>query len=173
MPVNEDAALGAMNPYGRTKLFIEEILRDVAVADKSMHIVLLRYFNPTGAHESGRIGEDPRGRPNNLMPFVLRVAVGVEPKLTIHGGDYDTTDGTGVRDYIHVCDLAAGHTAALRYMDRSGPGAVAFNLGTGRPYSVLEMVKARVLLFVIVIVIRVVVSCVVVLFVWRCVRARE
>jgi len=142
MPVSETGVLGASNPYGRTKLFVEEIMRDVAKAEKDWQIVLLRYFNPTGAHKSGLIGEDPRGRPNNLMPFVLRVAVGVEPSLTVHGGDYDTPDGTGVRDYIHVCDLAAGHSAALRYMDRSGPGCEVFNLGCGRGYSVLDMVKA-------------------------------
>lgn len=142
MPVNEDSTLGASNPYGRTKLFIEEILRDVAVAEKDWHVVLLRYFNPTGAHPSGLIGEDPRGRPNNLMPFVLRVAVGKEPQLVVHGSDYETPDGTGVRDYIHVCDLAAGHTAALRYIERVPPGTAVFNLGTGRGFSVLEMVKA-------------------------------
>jgi len=142
VPVNEDSPLSCTNPYGRTKLFIEEILRDVAVAEKDWRIVLLRYFNPSGAHVSGRIGEDPRGIPNNLMPYVLRVAVGKLPKLTIHGNDYDTPDGTGVRDYIHVVDLALGHVAALRRFKAMPAGAEVFNLGTGHGYSVLDMVKA-------------------------------
>lgn len=143
VPVNEESPLSCTNPYGRTKLFIEEILRDMAVAEKDWRIVLLRYFNPSGAHASGRIGEDPRGIPNNLMPYVLRVAVGKLPHLTIHGNDYDTPDGTGVRDYIHVVDLALGHVAALRRFTAMPPGAEVFNLGTGRGYSVLEMVKVR------------------------------
>jgi UDP-glucose 4-epimerase len=132
------------NPYGRTKLFIEEICRDVArmpTEPPPWKIVLLRYFNPVGAHQSGMIGEDPRGIPNNLMPFILQVAVGRRPHLNVFGNDYPTPDGTGVRDYIHVVDLSKGHVAALDAIDEI-EGCVAINLGTGRGYSVLEMVRA-------------------------------
>jgi len=141
VPITEDFPLGATNPYGRTKLFIEEILRDQCAADPSWRAVLLRYFNPVGAHPSGRIGEDPRGLPNNLMPFVMQVAVGKLPELEVFGDDYDTPDGTGVRDYIHVVDLALGHVAAIEKLDAL-PGCTAVNLGTGRGCSVLEMVAA-------------------------------
>jgi UDP-glucose 4-epimerase len=120
---------------------IEEILRDLAVSDNSWQVALLRYFNPVGAHTSGRIGEDPNGIPNNLVPYISQVAVGRLPELSIFGGDYDTPDGTGVRDFIHVVDLAQGHLAALRRLE-ADPGLVTYNLGTGRGYSVLEMVKA-------------------------------
>jgi UDP-glucose 4-epimerase len=141
VPIREDFPLNATNPYGRTKLFIEEILRDLHRADAGWDIALLRYFNPVGAHPSGHIGEDPNGIPNNLMPFIAQVAVGKRPELKVFGDDYDTPDGTGVRDYIHVVDLARGHLAALaRLMD--APGVVTYNLGTGRGYSVLEMVRA-------------------------------
>jgi len=141
VPIREDFPVSATNPYGRTKLFIEEILRDLHRADGEWDIVLLRYVNPVGAHARGRIGEDPNGMPNNLMPFVAQVAIGKRPELSVFGGDYDTPDGTGVRDYIHVVDLARGHLAALRRLaDR--PGVVTYNLGTGRGYSVLEMVRA-------------------------------
>ena len=144
VPITETFPLSATNPYGRTKLFIEEILRDLHVADPSWTIVLLRYFNPVGSHQSGRIGEDPAGIPNNLMPFVQQVAVGRRPYLTVYGSDYQTPDGTGVRDYIHVLDLADGHVAALRKTITAGAtlGCVAFNLGTGRGTSVLQMVAA-------------------------------
>jgi len=141
VPLREDAPMGATNPYGQTKLMIEQILRDLAVAEPEWGIALLRYFNPVGAHVSGRIGEDPNGIPNNLMPFVAQVAVGKLPKLRIYGGDYPTRDGTGVRDYIHVVDLALGHLAALEYLAKQ-PSLLAVNLGTGRGYSVLEMVHA-------------------------------
>ncbi|MBV5274933.1 MAG: UDP-glucose 4-epimerase GalE [Lamprocystis purpurea] len=141
VPIREPFPLSATNPYGRSKLFIEEILRDLHVADPAWNVVLLRYFNPVGAHPSGRIGEDPNGIPNNLMPFVAQVAVGKLPKLRVFGDDYPTPDGTGVRDYIHVVDLARGHLAALNKL-RDQPGAVVYNLGTGRGYSVLEMVAA-------------------------------
>ena len=137
-----DAGVGVTNPYGRTKYFLEEILRDVSKSDPSFGVILLRYFNPVGAHESGTIGEDPQGIPNNLMPYVQQVAVGRREKLTVHGADYDTPDGTGVRDYIHVCDLAAGHLAALRKLDTTSTGCNVYNLGTGNGYSVLDMVKA-------------------------------
>lgn len=140
-PFSEDAPLDATNPYGRTKLFAEEILRDVAKADTQWRIALLRYFNPVGAHSSGRIGEAPQGIPNNLMPYVARVATGTLPELSVYGDDYPTSDGTGVRDYIHVCDLAEGHVAAISALDRL-QGAEAINLGTGCGYSVLEVVKA-------------------------------
>lgn len=140
-PFAETAPLEATNPYGRTKLFAEEILRDVAKADPKWKIALLRYFNPVGAHPSGRIGEAPQGIPNNLMPYVARVAVGTLPQLSVYGNDYPTPDGTGVRDYIHVCDLAEGHVAAIGALDRL-QGAEAINLGTGRGYSVLEVVAA-------------------------------
>jgi UDP-glucose 4-epimerase len=141
VPVVEDCRLGAASPYGRTKLYIEEMMRDLAASEPGWRIVLLRYFNPVGAHPSGRIGEDPRGIPNNLMPFAMQVAVGRRDRLTIHGDDYPTPDGTGVRDYIHVVDLAEGHLAALDALDRVD-GALAVNLGTGIGYSVLEVVHA-------------------------------
>ena len=141
VPITEDFPLAATNPYGRTKLFIEEILRDLA-AGGDWSISLLRYFNPVGAHPSGRIGEDPRGIPNNLMPFLSQVAIGRLERLEVFGDDYNTPDGTGVRDYIHVTDLALGHVAAIEPVgDRSG-GVITCNLGTGRGYSVLEMIEA-------------------------------
>ena len=142
VPVTEQSPIGAANPYGRTKLHIEEMLRDVAAASPgAWRIALLRYFNPVGAHPSGRIGEDPHGIPNNLMPFVMQVAVGRRDHVTVFGGDYPTPDGTGVRDYIHVVDLAEGHLAALRSLDRFD-GAVPVNLGTGVGYSVLDVIRA-------------------------------
>lgn len=142
VPIREDAPVGAVtNPYGRTKFMIEQILRDLHAADSGWTIDLLRYFNPVGAHPSGRIGEDPNGIPNNLMPFVSQVAVGRRPQLSVYGNDYPTPDGTGVRDYIHVVDLAKGHVAALRRQEKGG-GLVTVNLGTGRGYSVLEVVRA-------------------------------
>ena len=141
LPIREDAALAATSPYGATKLMGENILRDVMRADSSWSIALLRYFNPVGAHESGLIGEDPRGTPNNLMPFVTQVAVGKRERLQVFGRDYDTPDGTGVRDYIHVLDVADGHVEALRYLlDRRA--SITANLGTGRGHSVLELVRA-------------------------------
>ncbi len=140
VPVTEDFPLSAINPYGRTKLMIEDILIDLYYSDKDWSIALLRYFNPIGAHESGRIGEDPNGIPNNLMPYITQVAVGKREKLSIFGKDYDTHDGTGVRDYIHVVDLAKGHLKALeKIMYRKG--IEAYNLGTGVGYSVLDVVK--------------------------------
>ncbi|HHO77203.1 MAG TPA: UDP-glucose 4-epimerase GalE [Deltaproteobacteria bacterium] len=141
VPIKEDFPLGATNPYGRTKLMIEEILRDLYVSDKDWNIALLRYFNPVGAHTSGRIGEDPNDIPNNLMPFISQVAVGKLPELRVFGNDYPTKDGTGVRDYIHVVDLAQGHISALERL-RAHPGVVTYNLGTGHGYSVLDMIKA-------------------------------
>lgn len=141
-PVTEDGHTGATNPYGRTKLYIEEILKDIARADASWGVVNLRYFNPVGAHPSGRIGEDPNDIPNNLFPFIAQVAVGRREKLSVFGNDYDTKDGTGVRDYIHVVDLAKGHVAALDYLDQGNRGAIDINLGAGRGYSVLEAVAA-------------------------------
>ena len=142
LPIPESAALSTTSPYGATKLIGENILTDLGHADPSWRISLLRYFNPVGAHESGLIGEDPRGIPNNLMPYVTQVAVGKRERLQVFGDDYDTVDGTGVRDYIHVCDLAEGHVAALRHlMDSSGRSFTA-NLGTGRGHSVLELVRA-------------------------------
>ena len=141
LPIREGFPTSATNPYGRSKLFIEEILRDLYLSDRAWNLVLLRYFNPVGAHPSGRIGEDPSGIPNNLMPFVSQVAVGKLPKLRVFGDDYPTADGTGVRDYIHVVDLARGHASALERL-ASAPGVVTYNLGTGRGYSVLEMVDA-------------------------------
>jgi UDP-glucose 4-epimerase len=141
VPIREPFPLSATNPYGRSKLFIEEILRDVHISDPEWNVILLRYFNPVGAHPSGRIGEDPHGIPNNLMPFVAQVAVGKLPRLQVFGNDYPTPDGTGVRDYIHVVDLARGHLAALNKLQER-PGTVVYNLGTGRGYSVLEMVAA-------------------------------
>lgn len=141
MPINEEASLSATNPYGRTKLFIEYILKDLYNADKSWNIALLRYFNPVGAHPSGLIGEDPNGIPNNLCPYITQVAVGKLPYLRVFGKDYDTVDGTGVRDYIHVVDLALGHILAIEKIN-SNPGLIIYNLGTGKGYSVLEMVYA-------------------------------
>ncbi len=141
VPIKEDFPLGSTNPYGRTKLMIEEILRDWQASESSLNIALLRYFNPVGAHPSGRIGEDPNGIPNNLLPFISQVAVGKLPFLRVFGSDYPTPDGTGVRDYIHVVDLANGHLKALEKLT-TNPGVVTYNLGTGRGYSVLEMVAA-------------------------------
>lgn len=141
VPITEDFPLSATNPYGGSKLFIEQMLRDVARADAGWNIALLRYFNPVGAHESGLIGEDPRGIPNNLMPYVAQVAVGRRPHLNVFGGDYPTHDGTGVRDYIHVVDLARGHVAALNRLQQPS-GVQTWNLGTGRGVSVLDMVRA-------------------------------
>ena len=140
-PIKEDFPLSATNPYGRSKLFIEEILRDLNVADSSWRVILLRYFNPVGAHKSGTIGEDPNGIPNNLMPFISQVAVGKREELSVFGDDYDTHDGTGVRDYIHVVDLAKGHVKALDKMKKM-QGVLTVNLGTGKGYSVLDMVRA-------------------------------
>ncbi|HIZ83649.1 MAG TPA: UDP-glucose 4-epimerase GalE [Firmicutes bacterium] len=141
MPLTEDMPLGAINPYGRTKLFIEEILRDISHADAEWSVSLLRYFNPIGAHESGTIGEDPKGIPNNLMPYIAQVAVGRLPMLQVFGDDYPTVDGTGVRDYIHVVDLARGHVKAVDWALQN-TGCDAVNLGTGRGCSVLELVAA-------------------------------
>ncbi len=142
VPIREDFPVGATtNPYGRSKYMIEEVLRDLHVSDPSWRIGLLRYFNPVGAHESGLIGEDPNGIPNNLMPYIAQVAVGRRPHLNVFGDSYATPDGTGVRDYIHVVDLALGHVAALRYLD-AHEGLLTVNLGTGQGYSVLEMAKA-------------------------------
>ncbi len=141
VPLVEGMDTGCTNPYGWTKYMIEQILTDAAVANKKLSVVLLRYFNPIGAHESGRIGEDPNGIPNNLMPFITQVAVGKLPELSVFGDDYDTPDGTGVRDYIHVVDLAKGHVKAIEYADKN-EGTEIFNLGTGIGYSVLDVVKA-------------------------------
>lgn len=141
MPVSEDFPRSATNPYGKTKLMIEEICSDLCVADNKWSIALLRYFNPIGAHESGKIGEDPNGIPNNLMPYITQVAVGRRERLHIFGCDYDTHDGTGVRDYIHVVDLAKGHIKALEKI-RCSTGIKTYNLGTGKGYSVLDLVKA-------------------------------
>ena len=141
VPIKEDFPLSVTNPYGRSKLMIEEFLQDVFVADDSWHIALLRYFNPVGAHKSGLIGEDPNDIPNNLIPYISQVAVGKLEKLSVFGGDYDTHDGTGVRDYIHVVDLAKGHVKALQAL-KSKPQVLIVNLGTGNGYSVLDMVKA-------------------------------
>ncbi len=141
VPITEDFPLSCTNPYGRTKLMIEDMLRDLAVADSEWDIALLRYFNPVGAHESGLIGEDPKGIPNNLMPFIAQVAIGKRPYVHVFGSDYDTPDGTGVRDYIHVVDLADGHLRALEKISNH-VGLVTYNLGTGHGYSVLDMIKA-------------------------------
>lgn len=141
LPYTEDHPLDAVNPYGRTKLVIEGMLRDLHASDPNWSIGILRYFNPVGAHESGRIGEDPRGVPNNLVPFVAQVAIGRREQLSIWGNDYKTPDGTGVRDYVHVMDLANGHLRALRHLDRQ-PGCFAVNLGTGEGSSVLQVVAA-------------------------------
>ncbi|MEN9631318.1 MAG: hypothetical protein RJA10_4546 [Pseudomonadota bacterium] len=141
LPLTEEAPLSATNPYGQTKLMGETILQDLGASDPTWQTACLRYFNPVGAHESGRIGEDPRGTPNNLMPYVAQVAIGRRAELSVYGNDYATPDGTGVRDYIHVCDLADGHVAALqRLLD--APGSLTVNLGTGRGYSVLDVVQA-------------------------------
>ena len=141
LPITEDSPLSATNPYGQTKLMGETILHDLGAADAQWQTAVLRYFNPVGAHDSGRIGEDPRGTPNNLMPYVAQVAVGRRAQLSVFGNDYPTPDGTGVRDYIHVSDLADGHVAALRRL-LDAPGSLTVNLGTGRGYSVLELVAA-------------------------------
>jgi UDP-glucose 4-epimerase len=141
VPITEDFPLGPTNPYGRTKWMIEEILRDLHRADQAWNVALLRYFNPVGAHPSGRIGEDPNDVPNNLMPYIAQVAVGRLPELRVFGDDYPTRDGTGVRDYIHVVDLALGHLSALDRL-ASNPGLLTYNLGTGQGYSVLEVVAA-------------------------------
>lgn len=141
VPIREDFPTSATNPYGRSKLMIEEMLGDLYVADDSWNIALLRYFNPVGAHSSGRIGEDPADIPNNLMPYIAQVAVGRREHLNVFGSDYPTPDGTGVRDYIHVMDLAEGHVKALEWLDRD-LGIKAFNLGTGKGYSVLDMLHA-------------------------------
>ncbi len=141
MPLREDGALGAVNPYGRTKLMVENIMSDVAAADPTVSFTSLRYFNPVGSHPSGTMGEDPRGIPNNLMPYVAQVAVGRLPRLRVFGQDYDTPDGTGVRDYIHVCDLAEGHVAAINH-GHGKPGSHVFNLGTGNGSSVLDVLRA-------------------------------
>ena len=148
VPIDETFATSATNPYGRSKLIVEEILRDIAKASDNnapsnqWNISLLRYFNPVGAHESGLIGEDPAGIPNNLLPYVAQVAIGKLQQLAVFGDDYNTVDGTGVRDYIHVVDLALGHVAALKGLDKAGTGCRAYNLGTGCGYSVLQMVSA-------------------------------
>ena len=141
VPIKETFPVSPTNPYGRTKLHIENILRDLYGADQNWNIAILRYFNPVGAHTSGMIGEDPNDIPNNLMPFISQVAVGKQPELSVYGNDYPTPDGTGVRDYIHVMDLAAGHICALEKLQEN-PGLLTYNLGTGRGYSVLEMIRA-------------------------------
>lgn len=140
VPIDESFPLSATNPYGRTKLMIEEILQDLYISDPTWRIALLRYFNPIGAHESGRIGEDPNGIPNNLMPYISQVAIGKRETLSVFGKDYETDDGTGVRDFIHVVDLVKGHLKALEYIDNH-EGIEAFNLGTGTGYSVLDLVN--------------------------------
>lgn len=141
VPIRENFPLSATNPYGRSKLILEEILRDLPVANPAWHITLLRYFNPVGAHSSGLIGEDPNGIPNNLMPYVSQVAAGKLAQLSVFGGDYPTPDGTGVRDYIHVVDLALGHVQAINNIEKQA-GVSTYNIGTGHGYSVLDMVKA-------------------------------
>lgn len=141
MPIAEDSPLGTTSPYGATKLMIENILRDVCEADKELNVALLRYFNPVGAHESGLIGEDPNGIPNNLMPYISQVAIGKLKKIGVFGDDYPTKDGTGVRDYVHVMDLVQGHLLALNKLGER-PGLVTYNLGTGKGCSVLEMIRA-------------------------------
>ena len=141
-PILENFPTSGTNPYGKTKLFIEEILQDLYVSDNEFDIAILRYFNPVGAHKSGTIGEDPNGIPNNLMPFIAQTAVGKREYLSVFGGDYNTTDGTGVRDYIHVVDLALGHVKAIKYINTKSSKPLVVNLGTGKGYSVLDMVKA-------------------------------
>lgn len=143
IPITEDSKTGGTtNPYGTSKLFIEQILRDIYIADNTWDICILRYFNPVGAHESGLIGEEPQGIPNNLMPYIVRVANGTLKELSIFGNDYSTHDGTGVRDYIHVVDLANGHLKALEKLEKETKGLFIYNLGTGTGYSVLDMVKS-------------------------------
>lgn len=143
IPITEDCKIGGTtNPYGTTKLFIEQILQDLYKSDNTWDIAILRYFNPVGAHESGLIGEEPQGIPNNLMPYIVRVASGELEQLSVFGNDYDTPDGTGVRDYIHVVDLAKGHLKALEKLEKEQQGIYIYNLGTGIGYSVLDMVKA-------------------------------
>lgn len=141
MPILESFPLSVTNPYGRTKLMIEDILRDLYKSDSSWNIAILRYFNPVGAHESGLIGEDPNGIPNNIMPYITKVAIGELPRVNVFGNDYDTPDGTGVRDYIHVVDLAKGHIKAIEALENN-TGLITYNLGTGRGYSVLELIKS-------------------------------
>ena len=141
VPISEDFPLSATNPYGRTKLMLEEILRDLYTADDEWRVILLRYFNPIGAHKSGLIGEDPKGIPNNLVPYITQVAVGKLDNVNVFGSDYDTPDGTGVRDYIHVMDLAGGHVKALEKLE-SSTGVFTYNLGTGIGYSVIDIVEA-------------------------------
>jgi UDP-glucose 4-epimerase len=141
VPIREDFPVSTTNPYGTTKLIMETILRDLYTADNSWNMAILRYFNPIGAHESGQIGEDPNGIPNNLMPYIAKVAIGKLKELSVFGNDYSTVDGTGVRDYIHVVDLAKGHLAALDKLSEK-PGEVTYNLGTGNGYSVLQMITA-------------------------------
>ena len=143
MPITEECKTGGTtNPYGTTKLFIEQILKDIYTSDNTWDICILRYFNPIGAHESGLLGEDPQGIPNNLMPYIVRVASGELKELSVFGNDYKTHDGTGVRDYIHVVDLAKGHVLALNKLEKEGSGLYIYNLGTGTGYSVLDIVKA-------------------------------
>ena len=143
IPLTEDCRVGGTtNPYGNTKLFIEQILKDLYVSDNTWDICILRYFNPVGAHKSGFIGEEPQGIPNNLMPYIVRVANGQLKELSVFGDDYDTPDGTGVRDYIHVVDLAKGHLKAFAKIEKEGKGLFIYNLGTGTGYSVLDMIKA-------------------------------
>jgi UDP-glucose 4-epimerase len=141
VPIKEDFPLAPTTPYGNSKRFIEQILEDLYASDKSWNIALLRYFNPVGAHESGRIGEDPNGIPNNLMPFICQVAAGNQKQLFVFGDDYPTPDGTGIRDYVHVIDLALGHIRAIEKLDEN-PGVVIYNLGTGKGYSVMDMIRA-------------------------------
>jgi len=141
VPIKEDFPLSTTNPYGRTKLIIEEMLGDISFSDDKWKIILLRYFNPIGAHESGRIGEDPKGIPNNLLPYVSKVAVGSLPYVSVYGNDYETPDGTGVRDYIHVVDLAKGHIKAIQKIEEIS-GIEAYNLGTGKGYSVLDIINS-------------------------------
>lgn len=142
VPIKEDFALSVTNPYGRTKLMLEEIFRDLVVADPSLNVILLRYFNPIGAHKSGLIGEDPKGIPNNLVPYIAQVSVGKLECLGVFGDDYDTKDGTGVRDYIHVVDLAIGHVKAIEKLKTTKGGVAVYNLGTGIGYSVLDVIKS-------------------------------
>jgi UDP-glucose 4-epimerase len=142
VPLDESCSTGALNPYGATKLFLERVISDVKAAEPDLGVVLLRYFNPVGAHPSGRIGENPNGIPNNLMPYIAQVAVGRLPKVRVFGDDYPTKDGTGVRDYIHVDDLARGHLAALKKLEQTPGEIYTVNLGTGTGTSVLEIVKA-------------------------------